>query len=130
MRYRTPASNEQVSVEYLRALDGIDRLACRLDLQFRVPLTRIRFGWDPIIGLVPIAGDLIALAYSLKIIASARQLGASRPLLLRMAVNAGIDALAGCIPIAGTLFDLFFRANLRNVDLLMDEIRRARVVRT
>lgn len=126
MKYQIPATNEAVPAEYLRALDHTDRLARSLDSQFRLPLTKLRFGWDPIIGLVPIAGDLVGLALSLRIIASARKLGASPALLRRMTLNAGIDALAGAVPIAGPVFDLFFRANLRNVHLLMDEIRRKR----
>lgn len=129
MTYQIPTASEPVSAEYLRALDEIDRLACWLDFQFRLPLTRIRFGWDAVIGLVPIVGDLIALALALRIIASARRLGASPTLLRRMTVNAGIDALAGAIPIAGTVFDVFFRANLRNVALLMDAIRQQRTTR-
>jgi len=126
MTYQIPTAKEPVPAEYLRALDHTDRLASLLDSQFRLPLTRLRFGWDPVIGLVPIVGDLAALALSLRIISSARKLGASPALLRRMALNAGIDALAGVVPIAGTVFDFFFRANLRNVGLLMDEIRRKR----
>lgn len=126
MRYNIPTANEPVRPDYLRALDDIDRLACILDSQFRLPLTQVRFGWDPAIGLVPIAGDLVSLTLSLKIIGTARRLGASPALLRRMIINALVDALAAAVPIAGTIFDVFFRANLRNVELLMDEIRQAR----
>ncbi|MBT3071216.1 DUF4112 domain-containing protein [Rhodomicrobium sp. Az07] len=126
MKYRIPAANEPVLAGYLHALDHTDRLARSLDSRFRLPLTKLRFGWDPIIGLVPIAGDLAGLALSFGIIASARKLGASPALLRRMALNAGIDALVGAIPVAGPVFDFFFKANLRNVHLLMDEIRRKR----
>lgn len=123
MTHRIPVANSEVPADYLLALDEIDRLACRLDVHFRLPLTTMRFGWDPVIGLVPIAGDIVALALSIQIINTARKLGASPRALRRMSMNAGIDALAGAVPIAGTIFDVFFRANLRNVELLMDEIR-------
>lgn len=126
MTHRIPAANEPVPPEFLAALDGIDRLATTLDHQLRLPFTTIRFGWDPVIGLVPIAGDLASLALSVRIIFSARALGASPGAIRRMAVNAGIDALVGAVPIAGTVFDIYFKANLRNVHLLMDEIRRSR----
>jgi hypothetical protein len=126
MKHRIPAANEPVSNTYLQALDDLDRLAARLDYQFRLPLTPVRLGWDPIIGLVPIAGDLAALALSLRVIASARALGASPQAIRRMIYNVALDSVVGAIPIAGTVFDVFFKANLRNVQLLMDEIRTTR----
>lgn len=126
MRYRIPGANEAVPAAYLQALGEIERLATQLDAQFTLPLTNIRFGWDPVVCLVPIAGDVVSLALSFRIIASARKLGASRRAIRRMVWNATIDAVVGAIPIAGTAFDVLFRANLRNLDLLMDEIRRSR----
>ena len=106
MKHRIPGASEPVPADYVEALDSIDRLAIRLDCQFRLPLMSIRFGWDPLIGLVPIAGDLIALALAIRIVAQARALGASPRAQRRMALNAGIDALVGAVPIAGTIFDV------------------------
>ena len=123
MRFQIPAASEPVPSDYLRKLDEIDRLADSLDVRFKLPLTNFRFGWDPLIGLVPIAGDLAAAALSVRIIATARTLGAPASVLRRMVLNAGLDAVIGAIPLAGTIFDLWFRANVRNVQLLMDEIR-------
>ena len=123
MRFQIPAANEPVASDYLRRLDEIDRLADSLDARFRLPLTSFRFGWDPLIGLIPIAGDLAALALSVRIIATARTLGAPASIVRRMVFNAGLDAVLGAIPLAGTIFDLLFKANMRNVQLLMDEIR-------
>jgi hypothetical protein len=123
MRFQIPAANEPVPSDYLRKLDEIDRLADSLDVRFRLPLTNVRFGWDPLTGLVPIAGDLAALALSVRIIATARALGAPAPVLRRMVLTAGLDAVIGAIPLAGAIFDLWFKANVRNVQLLMDEIR-------
>jgi hypothetical protein len=62
MKFQIPAANEPVATDYLRKLDKIDRLAESLDARFRLPLTNVRFGWDPLIGIIPIAGDLVALA--------------------------------------------------------------------
>lgn len=126
MKHRLPAANEPVSPEYLRALDELDRLCGQLDTRFRLPHTSIRLGWDPIIGLVPVAGDLVSLALSLRVIARARALGASPGAIRRMAYNVALDALVGAVPIAGTVFDIYFKANLQNVALLMDEIRSSR----
>lgn len=121
-----PAENEPEPADYLHALDSIDRLAANLDCRFRLPFTKVYFGWDPVIGLVPIAGDLVSAALSVQIVVAARRLGASPQLVRRMAYNAAIDAVVGAIPLAGTVFDIFFRANLQNVHLLMDDIRSKR----
>ena len=126
MRFQIPAANEPVASDYLRRLDEIDRLADSLDARFRLPLTSLRFGWDPLIGLIPIAGDLAALALSVRIIATARTLGAPASIVRRMLFNAGLDAVLGAIPLAGTIFDILFKANMRNLQLLMDEIRNRR----
>lgn len=125
-KHPIPAGDEPVSAEYLKALDEIDRLASKLDIHFRVPFTTVRLGWDPLVSVVPIAGDLIALAVSLRIVAFARNLGASPKTVRRMLYNSGIDALVGLIPVAGFVFDIYFKANIQNVDLLMDEIRTCR----
>ena len=126
MQFKIPRPEEQVPPEYARLLDDIDRLADRLDRQFRIPLTRVRFGWDPVIGFIPIAGDLVTAVLALGIIAAARRLGADKALLRRMAGNSALDIAVGLIPVIGTLIDVFYRSNVRNVELLMTEIRRHR----
>jgi hypothetical protein len=126
MTDQLPAPDAPVPSGDLHALAAADRLAATLDYGFRIPLTPIRFGWDPVIGLVPVAGDLVSLALSLRIIAVARGLGASPRTLRRMAYNAGVDAVFGLVPIAGTVFDIYYKANLQNVHLLIEEIARQR----
>ena len=126
MRFKMPADQEQVATGYLLLLDRFERMATRLDSQYRLPLTRIHFGWDPIVGIIPLAGDLVMAAVSLRLIGYARQLGADSPLIARMVANVLVDALLGAIPIIGTVFDLFFRANMRNMKLLLDEIEQKR----
>jgi hypothetical protein len=126
MQLKIPGAGDPVPADYARLLDSVDRLADRLDCQFRIPWTGIRFGWDPIVGIVPIAGDLIMAAVSLKIIAELRQLGADHSLMRRMLCNVFIDTSIGLVPIVGPIFDLFYRANIRNVALLTDEIRKRR----
>ncbi len=126
MPYEIPAAGEPVPPGYAELLDRLDRMAHQLDARFRIPLLGVRFGWDPIIGMVPIAGDIAALVLSLRLVDSARELGADRALLRRMLVNVAVDAAVGLIPVAGTLFDIALRANLRNLELLTGEIRRRR----
>jgi len=84
----------------------------------RFSVLGLRFGWDPILGLVPGIGDSVAAALAAWVVAEAARLGAPRPLLLRMALNVGIDLVVGAVPLVGDLFDAAFKANLRNVRLL------------
>jgi hypothetical protein len=126
MQFKIPEPNEPVHPEYARILDEIDRLAENLDRRFRIPLTNIRFGWDPVIGFVPIAGDLVTAALAIKIILAARRLGADKSLIRRMAANSATDIAVGLVPVIGTLFDIFYRSNVRNVESLKDEIRQRR----
>ena len=104
----------------------LDRLAYRMDSLFRVPGTRIRVGLDSILGLVPGIGDALALAPAGYILWKARQHGAPRRTLARMAVNTGIDTVVGSIPLIGDLFDVGFKANRRNVALLREHLERKR----
>lgn len=98
--------------------DDIKQLARLMDNQFRIPGTRISFGLDALIGLVPVAGDVAGGAISLYLIGKAMRYGAPGSLILRMAANAGIDLAAGSIPLVGDLFDVAWQANRMNVNLL------------
>jgi len=89
-----------------------------LDDAIRIPGTNIRFGLDPVIGLVPGLGDLLGGAASAYIILEAARAGASASILVRMAANVGIDTLIGALPVIGDLFDFAWKSNARNVRLL------------
>ena len=83
-----------------------------------MPGTRIRFGFDPILGLVPGLGDAVGAVLAAWVLIEAFRMGASRATLLRMAGNVALDAGLGAIPVFGDLFDFAWKANLRNVALL------------
>ncbi len=89
-----------------------------LDSRFRVPWTSIRFGLDPICSLVPGVGDLVSPLFALLLVVQGIRQHVPRIVLARMVLNAFIDALIGTIPIAGTIGDVFWRANLMNLALL------------
>lgn len=111
------------------ALAVFDMLARLLDQAFRVPGTSWRFGLDPLLGLVPVAGDLISAALGAYGIVVAAQLGAPSSVMARMALNLFIDTAIGSIPVAGDLFDFAYKANTRNRMLLekwLAEPRRTR----
>ena len=111
-----------LDAERARRLDRLDALARRMDRAFRIPFTQRRFGWDAIIGLVPGVGDTLAMAPAFYILREAHDMGASSPVLARMAGNIGFDWLIGLVPIVGDLLDIGVKSNTRNVALLRDHL--------
>lgn len=93
-------------------------LAKLLDEAVTIPGTRVGVGLDALIGLVPGVGDTAGLLLSAAIVMQAARLGVSVPVLARMVLNVAVDALVGAIPLAGDLFDVGWKANVRNVRLL------------
>jgi hypothetical protein len=93
-----------------------------LDSAVEVPGLRTRVGLDALLGLLPGVGDLISGALGLYLVAEARQLGASRWLQARMIGNLLIDTAVGAVPVAGDLFDVYFKAHVRNLKLLQKEL--------
>ncbi len=102
----------------------LDKLATVLDVAFRIPFTKFRFGVDGLIGLAPGLGDVITTGLSLWIVHEAYQLGVPRPVLMRMLGNVAVDGLIGAVPVAGDLFDVLWRANRRNVRILREHFER------
>lgn len=101
----------------LRWLDSVTKL---LDNRFRIPGTEIRFGLDFLIGLIPGIGDILTLSISGLLVTVMARKGASGIVMVKMIGNIVLDALVGAIPILGDLFDLQYRANRRNLDLLQE----------
>jgi hypothetical protein len=93
-------------------------LANMLDSRFRVPFTRFTFGWDAILGLLPVAGDTIAMFIGAGIIVIAWRAGVTWRTLLHMVWNLFVDWLVGLVPVLDLIFDVAFKANLRNARLL------------
>jgi hypothetical protein len=89
-----------------------------------LPGTRVRFGWDSILGLFPGLGDALTSIISLLIVHHASQTGASPFTLARMIGNVAADFLLGSIPLVGDLFDVAFKANRRNARLLEQHLKR------
>lgn len=92
-------------------------MAWLLENSIPVPGTRWRFGFDGIIGLIPGLGDLVGGALTLLVVWRASRMGLPRIVVARMLVNAAIDIVVGVIPFAGDAFDLWFKANTRNLGL-------------
>jgi hypothetical protein len=108
--------------QYQRALERLDRYARMLDSRFRIPFTSIRFGIEPLVGLIPGVGDAAGFAMSFYLISEAARLGAGPKIIGKMIGNLAVDSVVGLVPIAGDAFDLVWRANDRNMSLLRGHI--------
>ena len=114
------------SAEDLRArVARLDRLSRLLDIAFVVPGTRIRFGVDALLGLIPFVGNGAAVALSSLIVIEAARIGVPAMLLARMVANLAVEGLIGTVPVAGDVFDVFWRANRRNLALLCRHLEEA-----
>ena len=95
----------------------IEKYSDLLDTKFRIPFTNIRFGFDFLIGLFPGLGDILSFTLSGGLLLMMVRKGASGKALALMIVNIILDTTIGAIPVLGDIFDLFFKANKRNLDL-------------
>lgn len=117
----TPSKGNQSRSRLAR----IEKFTHLLDNAVTIPGTRFTVGLDPILGLIPGAGDVVSLGISLYLIYEARQLGIPRSTQARMVANVGIDAAVGTIPILGQLADFGIKANTRNLRLLQKQLDQA-----
>ncbi len=113
-----------VNAETLKKLNRLKTIAKFMDSGWGIPFTNIRFGADSLVGLVPGIGDVGSALVSLYIVLEARKLGAPNHLLLQMLANVAIDTGLGTIPVLGDIFDVLFKSNLKNIDLLHDFIHK------
>jgi hypothetical protein len=102
----------------LANIERLRRLAWLIDAIGRVPGTRFRFGLNSVIGLAPGAGDALLTLISLYIVFEAVRLGLPRRKIFRMLANVGVEATLGALPLLGDLFDVMWKANLRNVAII------------
>src|SRR6188508_2115443 len=105
------------------ALERLEWLANFMDTAIVLP-GNIRVGADAVIGLLPGIGDAITTGVSLWIVKEAHALGVPKHILTRMVGNIAVDALTGVVPLVGDAFDVFWRANRRNVKLLREHFER------
>jgi hypothetical protein len=101
-----------------RALVALRKWAVLLDSAFQVPGTNMRFGLDPLVGLLPGAGDLVTGFFSVMILLHSVRLRIPKIVVARMMANTALDLLTGFVPILGDLFDAGYKANLKNLRLL------------
>jgi hypothetical protein len=106
--------------EHLMAI--ADMLAKVLDTTFRIPGTSWYIGLDPLLGLIPGIGDVLANLIGTIILGLATRLQLPRIVLARMSLNLLINGTVGAVPIVGDLFSVWFRSHTRNAALLREAV--------
>jgi len=106
------------------ALGEVEVLAWLLDNSIPLPGTGRRFGIDAIIGFVPVVGDLVSGGIGLFVIWRASRMGLPRVVVARMLANSAIDFVVGSVPVLGDAFDLWFKANTRNLGIMRRHLER------
>jgi hypothetical protein len=104
-------------------LKRMRQLTRLLDSAISIPGTKQRFGLDPILGLIPGGGDTVSAALSGYIIVEAALMGLPRAALIRMVMNLLIDTAVGTVPVLGDVFDVFSKANVRNMQIVESHVQ-------
>jgi Domain of unknown function (DUF4112) len=119
----SPHAHQQIPFRTAdQSLARLDALATVMDSAFRIPGTNVTMGVDAMLGLLPGIGDAISATISSYLIWEAKQLGAPKLLLARMAGNVAIDTVIGAVPFLGDVFDVAYKANKKNIALLKKHI--------
>ena len=105
-------------VKKLKNLKRIRKIAKLLDSAIGIPGTKFRIGLDPIIGLIPGGGDLITAGISAYMIFLAARFGLKKEEIGKMIGNVAIETFLGTVPLVGDIFDAYFKANIRNLEIL------------
>lgn len=111
------------NIERLTTLNRIRKFSRLMDSAFGIPGTKFRIGLDPIIGLVPGAGDLVDTAFSAYLIYLATRFNIPRETLGKMIYNISLEAVIGSVPLVGDIFDAFYKSNMRNLALLEEHLQ-------
>ena len=106
-----------------RAIERVRTVSKLLDEAFRVPGTDFRFGLDPLIGLLPVGGDVASAAISAYIVLEGYLMGVPTRKLARMVANILFDTAFGAIPVLGTLFDAIIKSNTWNRNILENHVQ-------
>jgi hypothetical protein len=117
--------NSEIEEQNEEKLLRLKLLSNRLDEIITIPGTKYKIGIDPIIGTIPIIGDLLGSIISIYILYSGSKMGLSSRIIAKMSLNIGFDFVLGLIPIIGDIFDMGWKANKRNVKLIENNINKS-----
>jgi hypothetical protein len=119
-RFIDDEPDQRERLRRIRRLHGIARL---MDTAIRIPGTGVRFGADSVFGLIPVIGDVGGALVGLYIVNEARRMGVPPARLVQMIGNLAVDSVIGSVPVAGDLFDVFFKSHRRNLDIILDHFQ-------
>lgn len=108
------------------AIERVRKLATLMDSALTIPVIRKKIGLDPVLSALPGAGDVVSALIALYPLYVAYELGLSRQVMTRMGVNVALDVLIGLVPVAGDIADVFWKSNLRNLEILEAEYEKHR----
>ncbi|WP_442509681.1 DUF4112 domain-containing protein [Novipirellula sp. SH528] len=105
-------------------LEKLYRFASMLDDRFRIPGTQVRFGLDSLIGLIPGIGDAATALSHGYLFWNAFKLGVRKRVFWKMLFNALLDLFGGAIPVVGDIFDVYWKSNRRNANLITQDLQK------
>jgi hypothetical protein len=123
--FSTSMDHDSAVARRAASLQRLEKLAKLLDSALPIPATRFRIGLDGLLGFIPGIGDAAGAAMSAYMIFEAARLGLPVATLLRMAGNVAIETVIGAVPIVGDLFDIGWKANLKNFALVRGHVANA-----
>ena len=109
-------------------IEHIRKLSHLLDDKFTIPGTKIGFGYDTILGLIPVVGDTLSMGVSFYILNEARQCGVPKRTMARMLGHIGYDYVIGLVPFVGDFLDIASKSNLKNANLLIEQLERQKTI--
>lgn len=104
-----------------RRVEALERV---LEGMVTLPGLRRKIGLDAIVGLIPVAGDILTASMGLYLVWEARNIGLPRWQIWRMVGHVGIDSVIGAVPVAGDLLDMVYRSNTRNLKIIRNHLDR------
>lgn len=119
MKSIKPSNSDLERIVIVRRMRSLSTL---LDNAIRVPGTSIGFGIDPILGLIPGGGDILGGVLSIYIVFEAFKLGLPQERLITMVSNIALETITGTVPVFGDIFDVAWKANVKNVEILEDYV--------
>ena len=113
-------NNELPKKDLPKELEWVEKLSNLMDNSFKIPILNIKFGLDPIIGLIPAVGEVLSFSISALMILGTIRHGISSGLAFKMVGNVLLDTLIGAVPVVGDFLDFASKANQRNLTLLRE----------
>nr|WP_024593903.1 DUF4112 domain-containing protein [Pseudoalteromonas sp. TB13] len=116
--------NEHSQMKAQAAIARLERFSKLTDSSIGIPFTKFNIGLEAVIGLIPVIGDAAGLILSSYVLIEAQRLGVSKRIKTKMIINMLIDFVGGLVPFFGDIFDVFFKANTRNTQLLKKHLNK------